>query len=379
MPKTPMTAALAEEAAVVLGGDDVEVSPLAHNRRIGVTAGVWRVTANGVTAIAKVVTPGVDNPDWRGSHDRHNFLYWRREPLFYAAGLPVAYRAADIAPPELLGSFSRSSGDVSMWLRDVSGNASGTWSTERIRMHARRLGFAQGRCALDDGWRKSSVPLSRNVLRDYLDTPDATSSDIEWDRLDDVAAWDSPLMRRYFDGDLRDALLRLCRERYRFVRWGEALPTTMCHCDMWRDNLFEFDDHTILIDWAFVGEGWLGMDIGNFVSDTALDLVCPSGDLPAFDAAFFRGYCDGLRDVGWCGDERLVRLGMCLMAAKWTWLVPVMLKGAGVDDHEVYGSRVTDPEELYRERSNVFRTLVAWADEARKLAAELLDDVSPRP
>ncbi|GAA2640339.1 hypothetical protein GCM10010399_87360 [Dactylosporangium fulvum] len=355
------------EAHAVLGDGAVRATRLAHSTRTGVTAGVWRVEVGGATAIAKVVSPGVDRADWRGSHDPRNYRYWRREPLVYDAGLPEAYVTAGVELPERLGSFHRADGTVGLWLRDVSGDGGSGWSVGRTREHARRLGIAQGRCALDRSWLDGPVPYSDGMLRDYLDTPEATSPDIEWERLEDAAAWRTPLMRAHFDDALREAVLRLCRERYDLVALGGHLPTTLCHHDLWPNNLFERDGRTVAIDWAFAGAGWIGGDIGNFVSDTALDLLRPSAELPALDAAVFAGYVDGLRESGWTGDPGEVRLGMCLLAAKWTWLVPVMLKRAAGDDHEVYGGRAADPDKLYRERAEVFRMLVSWAAEARTL------------
>jgi hypothetical protein len=43
----------------------------------------------------------------------------------------------------------------------------------------------------------------------------------------------------------------------------------------------------------------------------AVDLAA----LPALDRIVFRNYLDGLRDVGWQGDPRLVRLGYVAAAA----------------------------------------------------------------
>ncbi|WP_433076733.1 phosphotransferase [Dactylosporangium sp. CA-052675] len=373
MPDTQIDAELSAEARTVLGRDDVSFTPLAHGQRIGVTSGVFRVQAGDARAVVKVVAPAADAGDkvWRGSHDPANYRFWEREALFYEAGQPQAYADAGIALPGLLGAFRRGGGEISLWMQDVSGNGGASWTVRRTEEHARQLGRAQGTCVIDDAWRKSAVPFSRNVLRDYLDTPDATSPDINWDMLENAEAWDTRLMRTHFGGQLREDVLRLCRERYQFVSWGEALPHTLCHHDLWPNNVFEHDGRLVLVDWAFAGEGWVGGDIGNFVSDTALDLLRPSEELPALDEGVFRGYVQGLRDAGYDADERAVRLGMCVMAAKWTWLIPVMLTRATRDNHEVYGSQAVDADRLYAERANVFRMLVAWAAEARALAAGL--------
>jgi hypothetical protein len=101
----------------------------------------------------------------------------------------------------------------------------------------------------------------------------------------------------------------------------------------------------------------------------------PAAELPEIEAVAFEGYCAGMADGGWQGGRRIVRLGMCLMAAKWTWLITVMLKRANREQHVVYGDQKVSHEHLYAERANVFRMLVSWATEARTLAAELREAI----
>ncbi|MEU2608413.1 phosphotransferase [Streptomyces albus] len=364
---------IAAEAEEILGAGQVGISEFAHGQRIGVTAGVARIRAGDRSAVVKVISPGGGPRVWRGSHDPASYRYWRREADVYEAGLPHGYTAAGVEQPELLGLFERADGRLSMWLRDVDGLSGEHWSVGRTGQHAARLGHAQGRCAVDDSWTEGGVPWSRGMLREYLDTPEATSADIDWNLLHESRLWETPLMHRHFGGPLRDEVLRLCDERYAFVELGERLPQTLCHHDAWPRNFLDDDgEHTIGVDWAFAGHGWIGADIGNYVSDTALDLLRPSEELPALDRVVFDEFCAGLEKGGWHGDRRAVRLGMCLMAAKWSWLVPVMLKRAAEDfEHTVYGSQRVEADRLYAERSQVFRMLVAWAAEARELASKL--------
>lgn len=370
---------LMAQAAQVMSVPGARWTRLAHGLRLGVTAGVWRVQTEDKSAVVKLISPGHDDPQWRGSHTPGNYRYWPREALIYAVGLPVSWSDAGVHLPPLLGSFELANGDRALWLEDISGTGGTSWSIERTAWHCQRIGLAQGWSTLDPSWQESPVPWSCDALRDYLDTPEATSADIDWERLDDRDAWNSPLMRRHFDPDLQEAVLSLCRDRYTFTRWGSLLPVTLAHHDLWPNNLFEAADRTYLIDWAFAGTGWLGGDIGNFVSDTALDLLRPAAELPALESAVFDSYLAGLRAAGWSGDERLVRLGMCLIAAKWTWLIPVMLKRAArSSEHTVYGSQVVDAENLYSERAQVFRMLVRWADEARDLMDQLQLDPAPK-
>lgn len=369
----PQDEDIAAEAREILGSGDVRISEFAHGQRIGVTAGVARVRAGDRSAVVKVISPGGGDQVWRGSHEPTSYRYWRREADVYVRGLPETYTRSGVVSPGLLGLFERPDGRLSLWLRDVDGRSGEHWSIERTGRHALRLGEAQGYCAVDESWAESDIPWSRGMLREYLDNPDATSADIDWRNLHEKHLWETPLMSRHFDGELRDEVLRLCDERYAFVELGEKLPSTLCHHDAWpRNFLDDGGEHTIGLDWAFAGSGWIGADIGNYVSDTALDLLRPAEELEPLNRAVFDAYCAGLGKGGWHGDSRAVRLGMCLMAVKWTWLVPVMLKRAAADvEHTVYGRQPVDADRLYAERSQVFRMLVSWAAEARELAREL--------
>src|SRR5581483_9124927 len=127
-------------------------------------------------------------------------------------------------------------------------------------------------------------------------------------------------------------------------------------------------DHITLIDWAFAGHGPVGGDPGNLVTDSCGDLLQPAASLPELDAATRTGYEEGLRDAGWDGDLRLARLGMCVTAAKWSWLVPHMLPLAGQDEHRVYGSTPVDSDHLFAERAEMLRYYTVLAAEARALA-----------
>jgi hypothetical protein len=101
------------------------------------------------------------------------------------------------------------------------------------------------------------------------------------------------------------------------------------------------------------------------------NLLQPAARLPELDAAATDGYREGLLDAGWRGDFRVVRLGMCLMAAKWAWLVPHMLELASADTHAVYGDRSVDSDQLFAERASMLAFNAGLADEARAIAAEV--------
>jgi hypothetical protein len=129
----------------------------------------------------------------------------------------------------------------------------------------------------------------------------------------------------------------------------------------------------VLLDWAFVGDGALGEDVGNLIPDSVFDLLLPHDLLDDLDAALTRAYLDGLRDAGWEGDERAVRLGICASAVKYDWLTVHCLEHAGAEQQPGYGHHGTvDADARYAARAAGLRLCARWVQEADELAATLL-------
>ena len=366
---------IVEELTRLLGHTPVgwSAEALTHNTYNAVTGGIWRVRAGSASVVLKVVSPGDDaaaSEEWSPSEVPTHWNYWEREALAYESGITAVYSEAGISGPRLLASNRRSNGDVALWLEDMCRNASvpGTrWGMEDYRRFARALGLAQGRIAVtgalpDHPW------LTRCFLRQYV-----LSKRVDRSILYSDEVWRRPLVRDGFPGGLRWELIRLHEEREWFFSLMERLPRTLCHLDVWPNNLFARNDGTFtLVDWSFVGEGALGEDVGNLVPDSVFDLFVPARKLASLDREVFDGYLSGLREAGWDGDERTVRLGMCASAIKYEWLGPLMLQRASNANQLDYGGRKTvDRQRLYAERGIALAFLASWAEEARALAEEL--------
>ena len=109
----------------------------------------------------------------------------------------------------------------------------------------------------------------------------------------------------------------------------EALPRAGCHLDVWASNAARRPDGTVaLFDWSFSGDGARGEDIGNQVPDGVFDLFWPAERMAELETAVFGAYLDGLRQAGWDGDHREVRLAMTASCVKYAWLLPQMLAEA---------------------------------------------------
>jgi Phosphotransferase enzyme family len=351
------------------GGSRWVAEPLLHNPANAVTASICRISADVFSAVLKTLAPPHETAQehWAASDDPSHWNYWRREALVYEHDVPSLYEGSGIGAPRLLGSFARPGGEVALWLEDVYGVPGTQWTLDRHAAAVQSLGHAQGRIAAA-GPVPSHEWLTRGFLRAY-----GASKPVDWGLLEDEEAWRQPLVRDHFPPRLRERWLELHSERERWLALLESLPRTFCHLDVWPHNLLARDaENTVLVDWAFAGDGALGEDVGNHVPDCVFDLFLPAERLPELDERAYGAYLQGLREGGWEGDERLVRLGICASAIKYDWLVPLMVGRAGEAEQLDYGAQGVVPGELrYRERGAALAFLADWADEARALAREL--------
>jgi hypothetical protein len=132
------------------------------------------------------------------------------------------------------------------------------------------------------------------------------------------------------------------------------------------------DGRVALFDWAFVGDGTIGEDIGNLIPDAAFDHFLAAESLPILEAAMLDAYTAGLLDAGWSGDPRLVELGMSAAAVKYDWLTPAMLASASAPTHVRYGgTEEIDADYRFRERGIALLDNARRARRAMALANEL--------
>ncbi|MGW2521742.1 aminoglycoside phosphotransferase [Streptomyces sp. NPDC001617] len=359
----PETALPNAEAREVLGADDAVFEPLVHNPKNGVTAGVWRVSGGGRTAVLKVLTRTKEATGrWAATDDPRHWNYWRREADAYESGLVRVWERYGVRAPRLLACVERADGDVALWLEDVRGEPGTSWSLDRHVSHARRLGAAQGAMGevADRPW------FSRRFLREYVG-----SNTRGQELLDDDEAWQQPLVRDHFPAGLRQEMVRLHHDREWFVDIMEALPRAFSHLDLWPANVRADGAESVLFDWAFAGDGALGEDLGNYLPDSVFDLFVPAARLPEYAARAYEAYLHGLRESGWRGDEQVVRLAVCASAVKYDWLTALSLARAGEEQVDYGGAGVVSGELRYRERGLTLAFLAGWAEEARGLAPRL--------
>jgi hypothetical protein len=344
---TPQPDAEHVEAELATMGETAGVwtaEPLTHNQKNGVSGGIWRIDAGGDRHVLKVLTRRkAAPPGWESSDDPQHWNYWRREALVYECDLPHSYGSAQLRSPRLRRCVERADGDLALWLEWVEGPAVDLMdSLERL---AHRLGVAQGQTVAartpPQNW------MSRDFLRTYVE-----GRQVRRELVEDEKVWNLPLCRAFPNG-AREASKYLVAQREHHLRKVESATRAICHLDVWSHNVVEEADGTsVLLDWSMTGDGALGEDIGNLIADTFGDMQEPAERLPEADERFTEAYLRGLADVGLTVDRDSVRSVIySSAAAKYDWLMPLMLQRAVDGVHQVYGGGPDEePEAMFRQR-----------------------------
>lgn len=356
---------------VGLGSDGWAVSQPQHSRWL--TADIWELTRGDLRLVVKRLarqrdggtTPFTQHWSQRCESPDH-WNYWCREALAYQSGVVQCFAEEGLRAPKCV-RVDITDDDAVVAMEFVDGIPAERWDLDIYAAAARCLGAAQGRLSVsgalpDVDW------LSQQFLRDY-----STEKPVAWELIDDDQAWDQPLVAENFPATLRSAAKELHAQRDRLCSLLESLPRNLCHLDFWTKNLIQVDDGSfVLLDWAFVGIGALGEDIGNLVPDAAFDLFVEAHQLPDLRGMVLSAYVDGLGDSGWNGDPRVVELAMAASAVKYDWLTPLMLERASESSHRLYGgSETVDSADLYAKRGAALLDNAQQGLHALQLAEEL--------
>ena len=114
-------------------------------------------------------------------------------------------------------------------------------------------------------------------------------------------------------------------ERNALLALADALPRVFAHGDLHPRNIMlpPEGERIVAVDWGFCGPAPLGSDLSDLVLGAAWFCDLEAADVPAVEQAAFGAYGDGLRDAGWDGDFRLLRLGYAVAASlRWGACMP---------------------------------------------------------
>ena len=236
--------------------------------------------------------------------------YYKREAAAYQSGW-LADLPGGLAAPRCFGVVEHPDGVCWMWLEDVRDEIGAHWPLEHYGVVARHAGqlngaYLAGESLPDWPW------LSSGWLRRYVAYA-APAIPLIRDSLD------HPLVRRWLQGDASSKLFRRWEERDLYLDALDRLPQTLCHLDVFRRNLFarktaDGGDQTVAVDWAFAGRAAIGEELVPLILGSLGFFEVGLEEAQALDEIVFEGYLEGLRDAGWRGDPRQVRLGYAAAA-----------------------------------------------------------------
>jgi hypothetical protein len=264
---------------------------------------IYRFSGNardrGETLPWSLVLKIIHSPD--GADDPNSLGYFKREALAYQTGLLDGLPGI-ICAPRCFGIDEQSSSEVWLWLEEIVDEHSESWTVEQYGNAARALGQFNG-SYLEKQALISQPWLAKGRLRAWVDTAAPSIPP-------DVLA--HPMVRRGWPDDIYEWMQQVWSRHEAWISAIERQPQTLSHLDAFRRNLFVRRDkqgnrQTVLIDWAMVGSAAPGEEIAPLVAASLNFLDIDIARVKELDQVVFEGYLEGLHEVGWHGDSRLLR------------------------------------------------------------------------
>jgi len=357
---------------------DWKVEPLNHEKFISTTGGLFRFSGLAQNEDGEipwsVVLKCINNPAPRKQEPR-GWSYWQREALVFKSGylehLPPGVRA-----PRFYGAIQRDDG-VWLWLEYIREATGQKWSLEHFQRTAFQLGRLQGAYLngvplIDHPW------LSRSFFRDIWSDQYVWSNIMNPEK--ERTAWISPIVQQRFDDHQKSRVLKLITEKQHFFEVNDNLPQVLCHYDahrrnfMWSQSPKTGKEELIGVDWAFVGKGAIGNDLGELVGTSMYFLEYEPSEAKTLEEAVFKGYLAGLAEHKPDLDTRLVRLGYLISLAFWQgamipgWVAILMSPDARADVEVMCGRT---KEDILTGWVQLNEFCLEGADEARSLMRQL--------
>jgi hypothetical protein len=170
-------------------------------------------------------------------------------------------------------------------------------------------------------------------------------------------------------------LFRLWEERDLFFDALDRLPQTLCHLDLFRRNLFaqktaDGDYQTVAVDWAYAGRGAIGEELVPLVQASVATFEVDLALAQELEDIVFEGYLEGLRDAGWRGDPRQVRLGYTAASLRYELIDLGRILATMLDEsrhgryQQIFGHSIEEDRDHWVQVRSLCESLT---DEAREL------------
>lgn len=304
------------------------------------------------------------------------WTYLRREILALRSGM-LDHLPSGLRAPRCYSVMDQGN-NAWVWLEHVHESGGKQWTLERFKQTARRLGqfagaYLSGMPLPDYPWM-CRQPVTRSIWRkngwwaEFLD-PASTEN-----------AWMSPFVQRGLDQSTQTRVLRLLAEKDHILAVNDRLPQVLCHNDAHRRNFIWTqsepggEEELVAIDWAMVGLGAVGNDLGKIIQNSMLLLDFDPFEADQLDAAGFESYLAGIADTGVSIDPRMVRLGQLISLSYWVgaalpgWIANMLAPRSRNNLQTMYGRSAEDALACWVELE---QHCLDRTDEARRLISEL--------
>jgi hypothetical protein len=301
-------------------------------------------------------------PDILG--DTTRLGYRQRECLAYQSGMLDALPAA-LAVPRYYAVSEQADGTW-LWLEHIAERTGDRWTLDDFCFAAYELGrfgaeYALGRQNPVQPW------LSLDALGQWLRF---------WTR---ETTWTSSVVQKVISPQTRARVLDLWDSRERLIAALDHLPQVFSHGDVHRRNYIirkqpDGSDELVAVDWAWCGLRPFGSDLGHLVGWSSAFYDWDPADIRSLERVAESAYLAGLRDAGWHGDPRLVRLALTSWIALWQGVtIPHCIAHFATEEHRAMLRQQFDrsPDEFAQDWAKLCDYALDRADEAVQLMSDL--------
>jgi hypothetical protein len=253
--------------------------------------GLWRFEAGPMAVVVKRCGAAYLGEDvvWRCRSHPKDPQWWGREAAFYESDLAVNGWSSGARAVRCY-AIDDHDGCRDLWLEALEVPALSLSAFERAS-----AGLAQ--------WQVANAATSHDWLsRDWIPTHIARHA-LDNPRTLAHPGWEPALARGLHPG-VRDAVAVRVTDPEVARRRLSGFPQTLTHFDFHHANVGTVGAEVAIIDWAYVGWGPIGHDVGHLAVDCSSGLGLP---LPEVWEALETAYCHALVDAGWVGDLAVVR------------------------------------------------------------------------
>jgi hypothetical protein len=230
--------------------------------------------------------------------------YWKREVLAYQSGLLHRLPGGNVSAPTCYDVQERPDGSIWLWMEDVREDIASPWSIEQFAVAARHFGqfngaYLAGRELPGESW------VTHRWLRQYVEDAAPMVEFIRSNPKDKI-------VMNLYGGDSLAQILAVWDEHEAILDFLDRLPQVFCHQDAFKGNLFTHRGKTIAIDWGYSGIAPVGAELVALVPGSIGMFEIPVDQIGELDQSCFESYLKGLREAGWSGDPKLVRMGYAI-------------------------------------------------------------------